>query len=61
MEKMNEAVCMNNCVTTNGGGKRLVCPFKRQDLWKRIGYILSSVTYGNKVHKLWSELPKSFG
>ena len=32
MEKMNEAVCMNNRVTMNGGGKRLVSIFKRQEL-----------------------------
>ena len=61
MSKMHEAVCMKNRVTTNGGGKRLVSPFKRQELWKCIGCILSSVTYGKKVHKLWSEVPKYFG
>ena len=51
---------MNNCVTTNGGGKRLVRPFKRQELWKCIGCILSAVTYGKKLHKLWSEVSKYF-
>ena len=30
MEKINEAVCMNNRFTSNGGGKRSVRPFKRQ-------------------------------
>ena len=29
MAKMNEAVCMKNRFTSNGGGKRLVCPFKK--------------------------------
>ena len=48
MSKMNEAVGINNRVTMNGGGKRLVCPFKRKELWKCIGCILSAVTYGNK-------------
>ena len=48
MEKMNEAVCMNNCFTSNGVGKRLVNPFKSQEFWKCIGCILSAVTYGKK-------------
>ena len=61
MAKMNEAVCMKNRVTTNGGGKRLVRPLKRKEFWKCIGCILSEVTYGKKGHKLWSEIPKSFG
>ena len=30
MEKMNEAVCMKNCVTLNGGGKWQVKKFTRQ-------------------------------
>ena len=58
---MNEAVCMKNRFTSNGGGKRLVRPFKRQELWKCIGCILSAVTYGKKLHKLWSDIPKYFG
>ena len=29
MSKMNEAFCMNNRVTTNGEGKRLVRHFKK--------------------------------
>ena len=53
MEKMNEAVGMNNCVTINGGGRRLVRTFKSQELWKCIGCIISEVTYGKKGHKLW--------
>ena len=61
MAKMNEAVGMKNRVTTNGGGKRLVCPFKMQEFCKYIGCILSTVTYGKKWHKIWSEIPKSFG
>ena len=53
MEKMNEAVGMNNCVTVGGGGKRLVLPFKRQEFWKCIVCILSAVTYGNKGCAPW--------
>ena len=30
MVKMNEAVVMKNRFTLDGGGKRLVCLFKRQ-------------------------------
>ena len=52
MAKMNEVVCMKTRVTTNGGGKRQVKNFKRQDFWKCIGFILSVFTYGKKVHKL---------
>ena len=61
MEKMNEAVGMKNRFTMDGGGKRLVCPFRRQEFWKCIGYILFSVTCGKKLHKLRSEIPKYFG
>ena len=31
MAKMNEEVVIRNNFTVNGGGKRLVSPFKRQD------------------------------
>ena len=48
MKKMNEAVCMNNHLTMDGGGKLLVCPLKRQELWKYIRCVLSEVTYGKK-------------
>ena len=58
---MNEAVGIKNRVTMNGGGKRLVRTFKRQEFWKCIGFILSAVTYGKKGHKLWSEISKRFG
>ena len=61
MEKMNEMVCMKNRVTLNGGGKRHVKFFTRQEFWKCIGCILSSVTYGKKGRKLWSEVSKGFG
>ena len=37
---MNEAVAIKNCFTINGGGRRLVCPFKRRELWKCIGCII---------------------
>ena len=58
---MNEAVCMKNFFTSNGGGKRPVKLLKKQDLWKYIGCILLEVTYGKKGHKLWSEVSKGFG
>ena len=58
---MNEAVCMNNCVTLNGGGKRQVKTLTRQEFWKCIRCILLAVTLGNKGRKLWSESPKGFG
>ena len=57
MEKMNEVVVIRNRFTINGGGKRLVRPFKRQEFWKCIDCIISTVTYGKKGHKLWSEIP----
>ena len=60
-KKMNEAVGIKNRVTINGGGKRLVRNFKRQEFWKYIGCVLFSVTYGKKGHKLWSEISKRFG
>ena len=37
--KINEAVGMKNHVTPDGGGDRIVRPFKRQELWKCIGCI----------------------
>ena len=58
---MNEAVGMKNCLMTDGGGKRIVRPFRRQELWKFIGCVLSAVNYGKKRHKLWSEITKYFG
>ena len=61
IKKMNEAVCMKNRVTLNGGGKRQVKKFTRQEFWKFIGRILLAVNYGKKGHKLWSESPKGFG
>ena len=61
MKKMNEAVGMKDCLTMGGGGKWIVRPFRRQDIRKCIGCVLLEVTYGNKGHKLWSEIPKSFG
>ena len=56
MAKMNEVVGMKNYVTVDRGGRRLVRPFRRQELWKCIDCILSSVTYGKKGHNLWSKL-----
>ena len=52
---------MKNRVTLNGGGKRQVKNFTRQEFWKCIGCILSAVTYGKKGHKLWSEVSKGVG
>ena len=60
-EKMNEVVCMKNHVTLNGGGKRQVKKFTREEFWKCIGCILLAVIYGKKGSKLWSEVPKGFG
>ena len=57
---MNEAVGMKNRFTMYGGGKRLVRPFKRQDLWKYVGCVLSAVVHGKKGHTLWSEMSKAF-
>ena len=56
--KIDEAVDINNCYTTNGGSKRLFRPFERKEFWKCIGCILLEVTYGKKGHKLWSDRPK---
>ena len=61
MEKINEAVTMKNCVTVNGGGKRQVKKFTRQEFWKCIGCILWAVTYGKKGRNLWSEVSKDVG
>ena len=52
---------MKNCVTLNGGGKRQVKKFTRQEFWKCIGCILSAVTYGKKGRNLWSEVSKGVG
>ena len=48
MAKINEAVGMKNGVTMNGRGKRLVCPFIRQQFWKCMGCVISAVTYEKK-------------
>ena len=58
---MYEAVGMNNHITISGRKKRLVCNFRTHEFWECIGCVLLAVTYGKKVHKLWSENPKSFG
>ena len=59
MAKMNEAVDMKNSFTMDGVGKQLVHPFKRQELWKCIGFVLPEFNYGKKGRKLWSEVPKA--
>ena len=48
-EEINLAVGTKNRLTISGGKKRLVCPFRRQDLWRYIGYIILSVSY------IWEE------
>ena len=58
---MNETVGMKNCLMMSEENKRLVLPFRRQEFWKCIGYVLSSVTCGKKGHNIWSEIPKYFG
>ena len=58
--KMNEVVVIRNRFTMNGLGKRLVRPFRKQEFWKCIGCILLALNYRNKVHNLWSEIPKAF-
>ena len=55
MKKMNEAVGMKNSLTKAGGGKRLVRPFIRQELWKCIGCIISAVTYEKRGQKICRE------
>ena len=47
---------MNNRVTVDGGGKRMVHPFWRQEFWKCIDCVISEVTNGKKGHTLCSEL-----
>ena len=61
MTKINEAVSMKNLLENYGGKKWLDCSFRRQELWKCIGCILSVVTYEKKGHNLWSETTKTFG
>ena len=61
MSKLIEVVGMKNCLVMSGGGKLIVCPFRRQEFWKCIGCILLEVNYGKKVHNILSEIPKSFG
>ena len=52
MANMNEEVGMKNHLPMDGGGKRLVSTFKRQEFRKCIGCVLSAVTYGNKGKNL---------
>ena len=54
MEKMNEAVGMKNRINMGGGGKLIIRPFRSQEFWKCIGCVLLEVTYGKKVHNIWS-------
>ena len=56
---MNEAVGVNNGYTMDGGEKRLFCPFKSQEFWKCIGYILSAVTYGNEGKNICCDIIKA--
>ena len=61
MAKIYEAVSMRNYLTKTGGGKELVSPFRSQEFCKCTGCIVLEETYGKKGHKLWSEIPKTFG
>ena len=61
MEKINEAVGMNDLLTMAGGKKRLVRHFRRQDLWKFSSCVLPTVTYEKKGQHIWSEISKPFG
>ena len=68
MEKMNEAVCINNCFTSNGGGKRPVKPFKRKEFWKCIGCIflyLNTLAWGggsvDYIHYSFEEILVAYG
>ena len=56
--KINAEDFMKNCFTMDGGGKRLVRPFKRKELCECIGCVLSEVNYAKKLHKIWSEIKK---
>ena len=51
---MNEAVSMNNCLTMGVRGGRIVFPFIWQEFWKFICCVISALTYGKKLHKLWN-------
>ena len=48
LAKMNEGIATKNRLTMDGGKTRLVCHFRMQELWKYIGRVLSTVTYGKK-------------
>ena len=61
MEKINEAVGMKNHVDVGRGRKRIVCPFKSQELCKCVGCILSVVNYRKKGQKVCSEITKQYG
>ena len=53
MEKINKGVVMKNCLTVVAGGKRIVFPFRSQEFCKFIGFVIYTVIYVNKGHKLW--------
>ena len=52
---------MKNHVILNGGWKRQVKKFTRQEYCKCIGCILFAVAYGKKERNLWSEESKDVG
>ena len=52
---MNLVVGDKNCPDNSGGKKRFVYPFRGNNFWKCIWYILSAVTYGKKGHKIWGK------
>ena len=58
MSKMNEVVGVNNRFTMDGGGKRLVRPFRRQDFWKficciywNLHMVIKDTIFGMKYQK----------
>ena len=55
MKKMNQAVVENNSLDTTVGRKCPVGPFIKNNIWKCIGYIISAVTFGVKLHQLWGK------
>ena len=58
---MNEVVGLKNRFTVDVGGKLIFRPFIRKEFCKCICCILLEVTCGKKGHKLWGEIPTSFG
>ena len=58
MEEMNEAVTMKNRVTLNGGGKRQVKKFIRQEFWNVLGVFYWLLPMGRKDASFGVKYPK---